>query len=656
MDPRRDHTALARHLAEDPAFVGIGYATAGKLQAALGDDLPRALADGDVDALEPVLGIERGLDLVAAWRDQQAEGDVVVWLAEHGFDGRLARKVVVLWGAEAPARLRANPWLMMAVADFEKVDAAAHRLGLPLDADDRGIAAVEAVLYRRLDEHHTWTAEAEVVRLVGRLLRCSASRAAEAVSKAVSLGVAVRTGDGLQPAGAAMMETYVAGAIARMIEGQASEDLIAREVTSQELDGWLDEAAGTIGVELGGEQRDAVHLALRHRFGLVVGGAGVGKTTVLKAIVAASERFGRAVHMMALAGRAALRMTEATGRRASTIASFLKAVEARQVAVGPEALVVVDESSMLDLPTLYRILRVMPASGRLLLVGDHAQLPPIGFGLTLHALVGIPAIPKSELRTIRRQTAASGIPVVAAAVREGRLPQLDPFSRGAGGLSIVECRPEAVADRLVDVVADLGGPANVRILSALKAGASGTFAMNAHFHRIVLSGCPPGDRGRFVAGEPVVFLRNDYRRDLRNGSLGIVASFEADGTVVAVFDGNEQRLSGHDLVDLDHAYAITVHKAQGSAFGTVALPIVASRLLDRSLVYTAITRAIDRVVLVGSRDVLRSAVERAPSSLRRETGLLEAFVGLLQNRSEAVRGGESGRRNPGTGRAHRHRG
>lgn len=625
----RERTAVVRHLAEDPAFAGIGYATAGRLQVALGDDLPRVLGDGDVARLARVIGFERAEVLVEAWRSRQAEGDVVVWLTENGFEGRLARKVVALWGADAAVRLREDPWPMMAVATFSAVDAAARRLGLPLDAQARVVAAVEDVLYRRLDEHHTWTRRSEVERRVASLLRFPIRQAAEAVSCAITSGAAVVSGSGLQPAGAAMMEAFAVEAVAALLAGQVSEDLIARDVRSEEVDAWLDRAAAASDFELGKEQRAAVHLALTSRFGLIVGGAGVGKTTVLKAVVAATEHFGRAVHLMALAGRAAVRMTEATGRKASTIAAFLKAVDAHQLAVGPEALVVVDECSMLDLPTLYRILRAMPVSGRLLLVGDPGQLPPIGFGLTLHSLVKVAAVPKIELRTIRRQTAASGIPVVAAAVRDGRLPDFGAFDNQVGGVSLIECRPEEVAERVVDVVADLGGVAAARILSPLKAGPSGTIAMNAHFHRIMMSGRPAAGPSRFVAGEPVVFLRNDYLRDLRNGSLGTVRAVEADGSVVAVFDGSEQRLSGRDLEDLDHAYAITIHKAQGSGFGTVVVPIVGSKLLDRSLIYTAITRAIERVVLVGSPDVLRSAVEKSPFSMHREVGLTGALNARL---------------------------
>lgn len=630
----RSLAAIVRHLAEEPAFVGIGFATAGRLAAALGDDLARSLADGDLEALEPILGAERAETLVAAWRARQAEGDVVVWLAENGFEGRLARTVVSLWGAEAVSRLRADPWLMMALAEFAAVDAAARRLGLPLDADERSVAAVEAVLYRRLDENHTWTEKGEVERRAGQLLRCRPAEAARAVLNAVTAGAAVELGTGIQPAGAAMMEAFVAETIIGLLAKRGSEDLIAREVGEQELDDWLDDASGTIGVDLGSEQRAAVRLALLGRFGLLVGGAGVGKTTVLKAIVAASEHFGRAVHQMALAGRAAVRITEATGRKAWTIAAFLKNVEAKQIILGPEALLVVDESSMLDLPTLYRILRAMPASSRILLVGDPAQLPPIGFGLTLHSLAEIPAMPQTELRTIRRQSTASGIPRTAAAIREGLLPSLPSFDRNASGVSLMECKAEEVADRLVDVVADLGGVGSARILSPLKAGPNGTAAMNACFHRIVSTGrfTRPS---RFVVGEPVVFLRNDYRRDLRNGSLGEVIEVDSDDGVTATFDGFVHRLTSRDLDDLDHAYAITVHKAQGSAFDTVVIPIVLSRLLDRSLIYTAITRGIDRVVLVGSRDVLRLSVEKPPVSLRREVGLVRCLQSKISRMKSA---------------------
>ena len=629
--PLRD--TLVRYLAEDPAFAGIGYATAHRLWDALGDDLSAVLGNGEIRRLEPVLGVERAEALVETWRLRQAEGDIVVWLAENGFDGRLARKVLAIWGTDAPARLRGDPWLMLAVADFATVDAASWRLGFPGDAEARRVAAVEAVLYRRLDESHTWTGRAEVERRVADLLGCALRQASEAVSGAVGLGAVVETEGGLQPAGAAMMEATAASTIASMLEASGSGDLIAREVHPEEVDRWLDRSVGTSGIDLGEEQRAAVRLALTSRFALIVGGAGVGKTTVLKAVVAASEHFGRAVHLMALAGRAAVRMTEATGRKASTIAAFLKAVDTRQVVVGPEALLVVDESSMLDLPTFYRILRTMPASGRLLLVGDPAQLPPIGFGLTLHTLVQIPAVPRVELRTIRRQTEASGIPVVAQAIRAGSCPKLPRFDPLVAGVSLVECSLEKTAERVVDVVAELGGVRRARILSPLKGGPCGTGAMNAYFHRMVLSGRPPWERGRFVPGEPVVFLRNDYRRGLRNGSLGEITAVDDGRLATAIFDGIEHRFADRELDELDHAFAITVHKAQGSGFDAVVMPVVASRLLDRSLVYTAVTRAVGKVVLVGSWAALRQVIDRPPTSASRETGMFPAAERALRDRS-----------------------
>jgi hypothetical protein len=182
---------LVRHLAEDPAFAGIGYATAGRLWEAFGADLSAILGNGEIGRLEPLLGVERAEALIEAWRNRQAEGDIVVWLAENGFDGRLARKVLAIWGADAPARLRNDPWMMLAVSDFATVDAATRRLGLPVDAEARRFAAVEAVLYRRLDESHTWTGQPEVEHRVADLLCCSSRQASEAVSKAIIFGAVV---------------------------------------------------------------------------------------------------------------------------------------------------------------------------------------------------------------------------------------------------------------------------------------------------------------------------------------------------------------------------------------------------------------------------------------------------------------------------------
>jgi exodeoxyribonuclease V alpha subunit len=612
---------IVRHLAEEPAFEGIGYATAAKLWKAFGNKLYALLGNGDVARLTEVLGVDRAERLVLAWTEKLAEGDVVVWLDEHGFDARLAKKVIRLWGAEAAAQLRKSPYVMMALADWAVVDAAGRRIGVDPNDPKRLIAAVEAVLYARLDQHHTWIAHSDLVNAVSRLLKCPTAKSEEALAIAVTHRAAIPIAGGFQAAGAHMMERYVADRIRQMLAEPAMGDLIAREVADAELNTWLDRADQDFGVTLDQEQREAVRIAVQERIGIVRGGAGVGKTTVLKAVARACAAFGRTTHMMALAGRAAVRISEATGWPASTIAAFLKGVEARSIALGPESLVVVDEASMVDLPTTYRILRCLPEGCRLLLVGDPGQLPPIQFGLVLHALVERKEIPLVELTRVYRHTEATGIPAVAGAVRSGRLPRLpDKVDTTSCGVALIPSG-EPTADQIVDVVADLGGLAeDLRIVCAVKAGPGGTEALNTRFHDIFAVGKRRHPTRRLAEGEPVMFLRNDYRLDLRNGSLGRILTIEGERVTVN-FDGTDVELSGRSLEDLTLAYAITVHKAQGSSFRKVVILIQKTRLLDRSLIYTAITRATDLAVMVGDRGVLQQVLGRDSHVEKRETAL-----------------------------------
>ncbi|KQQ45675.1 hypothetical protein ASF58_19055 [Methylobacterium sp. Leaf125] len=587
---------------------------------AFGKNLPRLLAQGDPTPFIPVVGDRAASTLVAAWLEDLARNDIVVWLVENRLDVRLAGRIVRLWGAEGATRIREHPYALMALAPWPLVDATARRLGVPEDAPARLVAAVEAVLYARLQDQHTWISQDDLLGALEGILGFPPEAAERALALASAAGAAVALSDGWQPAGAMMMERYVMARILSMASGPPIGDLVARDVGDEELEGWLDRTRLAAGVELNDEQRAAVQLAVQGRVGLVLGGAGVGKTTVLKMVCEACESFGRVVHLMALAGRAAVRMREATGRPSSTIAAFLKACEAGKVALGPESLVVIDESSMVDLPTLYRLLRHLPEECRLLLVGDEAQLGPIGFGLTLHAFATMEEVPKVRLTRIYRQAESSGIPVVAAAVREGHLPRL-PSEIGRGhGVVLVATSREPTCDDVVCAVAALGGfRDDLRILSPVKAGSAGTVSLNEEFHRQLSRGQPRLRDHAFALGEPVIFGRNDYKRDLRNGSLGEVVGVD-DGILTVDFDGERHTFTGAALDDVALAYAITVHKAQGSQFRTAVVPVCSSRILDRSLVYTALTRAAERVVLIGRKTILSQAVLQSAAADRRETG------------------------------------
>lgn len=616
--------ALVRHLAQDPAFVGIGPASAARLWERFGDELPRVLADGDAGVFSDVVGEERAAALVVAWRERQAHGDIVVWLGEAQFDIRLAGRILALWGVGAARRLRERPYDLMALAPWKTVDAAARRLGVAVDDPARLVAAVEGVLYDRFGDHHTWVGPEDLIDEVAARIDGDVEAAVRAVRLAVAESAAIEAFGGYQPAGAFMMEGYVAGRLRAMASAGPTGDLVARPSTDVEIDAWLRREGVSDQLVLDPEQRQAVRMGVQAPLGLLVGGGGVGKTTVLKAVCDAAVTYGQAVHLIALAGRAAVRMSEATGYPASTIAAFLGRLESGEITLGPQVLVVIDEASMVDLPTFYRLLRKMPLGCRLLLVGDDAQLPPIGFGLVFHELVAVADIPKVTLVRVHRQAAATGIPQVAAAIRAGTLPVMArTVAESDVGVAFLDGseRGQATLDDVVNVVATCGGWSDdLRILCPTKGGPVGAEAINDCFHRYQTHGRNRMGGTGFAVGEPVMFLRNDYRLGLRNGSLGIVTGFSGD-VLEAEFDGVHHALAGRDLDDTALAYAVTVHKAQGSAFRRVVVPVAQTRLLDRSLIYTAVTRGRERVILVGDRKAFGDAVKSEASAHRRLTGL-----------------------------------
>ena len=621
-----DHSGdlIVRFLATDPAFEGIGVARASKLREVFGDDLARVLGGGDVELLAGVLGRERAETLAVAWQEHLAKADVVVWLSEQGFDPYLGAKAIRFWGAGALGTLRSNPYVMLAIASWDRVDTAARVLGFSRGHPCRSVAGVEAAAYRRLDRSHTWTAAGDLEAAAARTLGVGIKDARAAVALAIDEGALVQVGDGYQPVGAHVMEKFVADRVAGMLRpGAGHEDLLVgrRAVTKSLAVG--ETGASHAGIDLTAEQEGAVGMALTSPISLLLGGAGVGKTSTLAAIHRASERCGVSVLQMALSGRAAMRMREATGRGATTIAGFLRACERGRVRPGPDCLVVVDEASMLDLPLFYSILRRIGLGSRVLLVGDPYQLPPIKFGLTFHLLAGTAGIPKVELTRVHRQAAETGIPPVAHAIRNGRAPDVPAYRAGLRrGVSFLECGEQEAVHAITDVLSDLGDAGGeTRVLTPVRKGAAGLEAINEHLHRIMSAGQEYLAERSLAVGDPVMFTRNDYSRDLQNGSLGRMMGFPVPEVGEVNFDGRRVSLAGADLVNLALAYCLTVHKAQGSQFRRIVMPVFAARILDRTLVYTAVTRATEQVVLVGDRAAFTAAVEAIPASRQRETGL-----------------------------------
>ena len=509
---------LISYLAGNPDFAGIGPAKAKALYDAFGDHLPATLSSGDLNALETVLTRAMAIQLVDVWAEKQAEAEVVLFLDEHGFDVRLANKLRRVWGSQTMAMLKLNPYYMLAFAGWGVTDSAAAKLGLAKDDERRLVGAVESALYARLQDAHTLTPAAKLRELTFSCLGLDA--ADHAIELAVAECAVVGTPEsGYQPIGAAALEARIAERLRSMMAGERPTQfgLFKADFGPEWLDGAIAENEATQGFSLNVGQRDAVLTAVTKQLSVLTGGAGVGKTTVLKVVIDIAHQLHLTVLQMALAGRAAKRMAEATGVPAMTIAKFLHQAKDGKLEVPAHSLVIVDEASMLDLPTTFRILRYLPDGVRLLLVGDPAQLPPIGFGLVFHRLVESASVPKVELTEVHRQAAATGIPGIAADIRAHVVPRLAPYAGQRVGVSFIACPSHCVLDALRGLAEDWAGD-DWQILGAVKDGASGIRAINADFHDRCagarLEGSP------FSVGEPVIHLVNDYERGLMNGTLG----------------------------------------------------------------------------------------------------------------------------------------
>lgn len=618
----RKVSLLERYLARSDAFEGIGTVKARKLVERFGDGLHRALS-GRHPGIAEVLGEDRAATLFQAYQLKLAEADIAVWLDENGVDPQLGSKIIRFWGGAGAVRLRQNPYLLIAFIGWASVERLAQELGIRIDDPRRLVAAVEAVLYKRLDQSHTWCSPNDLQRELKPLLR-DQSLVDRAPDLAVSDLGAVDFDGGYQPAGAAAMEQFIAGTIASTQAAGRQYDLVARELSAVEIDRALDDVDRAHPWPLTPMQRSAVRMALTARIGMLGGYAGSGKTSVLAAVCQVGERFGRVMHLMALSGRAARRISEATHRPASTIAAFLRRIEEKEVSLGPECIVVIDEASMIDLPTLYRLIRRI-GSARLLMVGDPAQLPPIGFGSTFHALIGHPAVESVVLDRVHRQTVASGIPTVSELIRQGELPVLRTFDGFGTGVSFLDCPIEQACDQILRVGQGLaaGGAARgeIQIISPIRAGEAGIQAINRFFHeRRAERGTSFPGRPEIAAGDPVIWTKNDYDRELQNGSMGRFQGI-VEGRPIVELNGRVMALRSSDGPNLDLAYAISVHKSQGSQWSRVIVPLYSSQVLDRTLVYTAVTRASKQVILVGDRIALERAIKASAAVDRRETRL-----------------------------------
>ncbi len=632
-------------LATNPDFKGMGRVKARRLWESLGQELYGVLDSGDVAKLQAHVSQEMAEQLVQGWK-KLGVSQVLQWLQTRGVEVQIGRKVVEYFGDSAPAEIAKDPYRLLSfAASWDEVDALARdAFDVARDDERRLQASVEEACYRLFSQGHTRAEPGKVKSIIEPLL--SAGQPAQSrddlAQRAMEIGRTngsyVWRAYGLQPLGALVLETEVAQAVATRI--QINEPLLDED----EVDELLLKFEREEGLEFNGGQWSAVQLTAKHAVAVIVGGAGVGKTTVLKALHLVYERAGIQVTQLALTGRAAKRISEATGKPAFTIAGFLnRPVDADG---GCGGVVILDEASMVDLTIMARLLQRVPADSRLVFVGDTGQLMPIGPGLVLHALVQVAAVPRVELEAPHRF--GTEISIAAKTVRGGIWPCLD--SDTASPIAFVPAETGRQSERgISETVLHLfrDDPQNTQILCATKNGLAGTEHLNslcqavmtAEARALTTSSEEYGSvvHTGFHLGDRIVCTRNLWGRGLQNGSIGELVTIEdkprdasecdvglSIGPVIAWIewdDGQKRPVDEALLDDLALAYAITVHKAQGSQWQRVVIPIPDTRSIDRTMVYTAMTRAQKQVVFVGDEAAAIRAVEKTPRVALRDVAL-----------------------------------
>ena len=648
---------------------GIGPHFAAQLVGAFGAEVFEVIENEPERLLElPGIGPKRQGQVVAAWAEQKAVREIMVFLQSHGVGSARAVRIYRLYGDKAVERVRENPYrlaLDVRGIGFRTADAIAQSIGFDSDSIPRARAGIRHVLQELASEGHCAGEREALVETAAGLLEVDAGVVEGALARELADGELIeekladegRGGESwifLPPLHRS--ERGAANHLGRLLAGRG---LPWGCIDPERALPWVEQR---VGLELSHSQREAVARAIRERVTVITGGPGVGKTTIVNAVLKIVRAKGVRARLCAPTGRAAKRLAESTGLEASTIHRML---EFDPTTGGfkhgfdhplDTDFVVVDEVSMVDVVLANQLFRSIPDHAALLLVGDVDQLPSVGPGSVLAEVIGSECIPTVRLTEIFRQAESSRIVVNAHRINRGESPEHPrppgrPESPGtepkgevaASDFYLISVRDaEEARERLLQVVTEriprrfgFDPMADLQILTPGRRGGLGAAALNAELQ----SRLNPDSRARvnrfgttYARGDKVLQTVNDYQKEVFNGDIGrITAVDQEEQTVTVDFEGRAVPYEFNELDELSLAYAITVHKSQGSEFPAVVIPLSTQHymLLERNLLYTGVTRGKRLVVLVAEPRALAIAVRRY-QSVERRSRLADRLRGAIR--------------------------
>ncbi|MDB6138317.1 MAG: recombinase RecD [Verrucomicrobiaceae bacterium] len=624
---------------------GIGPAYAKRLLERFGPKVFDVI-ENESARLESIEGIgkKRRLEIRASWMKQKTVHAIMLFLHQHGIGTARAQRIFQTYGEEALELLRKNPYRLAADIrgiGFKTADDIAIKMGVEALAPERLRAGLLHTLEAAADNGHCCMPLPEVMERASKLLQAPADILApelEALILAEQM-LAHRSMIYLPYLRAAEVS------IARSLRMLVASPPHYPGMNAAKVIAWAEERTGKILAE---SQRLCVAEALTNRVLIITGGPGVGKTTILNTVLTIVRAQEISVVLAAPTGRAAKRMTESTGLEAKTLHRLLEFQGEGQWGrhrgnplTGD--LFVIDECSMIDAPLMAQFLGALPPGAHLLLVGDADQLPSVGPGMVLGDLIASGGVPCVRLTEIFRQAADSRIILSAHDINAGHVPDLKPRKDG-DFFFLEQADPEDIRRTIVDLVRTrlparygFNSATDIQVLTPMNRNSLGTRALNEALQAALN---PPSETKYEVersgityrVGDKVIQTHNNYDKEVFNGDIGLITAIDTEPVKLRVrFEAN--KLVDYDPGELDElqlAYALTIHKSQGSEFACVVIPLSMQHfvLLERSLIYTAVTRARKLVILVGDPKALNLAVKKQETR-KRHTGLKEEVQGLL---------------------------
>jgi exodeoxyribonuclease V alpha subunit len=615
---------LIRFIASESAFKGIGESKARALWELLGKTFHETLINDRPESRTLLKDVLSEYSITSLFEGYAKYKNLVHcnWMSEYKIPGSVQQRLLKYHNEQSITAIKANPYVLIGFGmRFSEVDELFQKQLKGSAHDDRRLsAALEITLRKEVSKGHTYTSQANLRPLLLKLLLEK-----ELVAKAFQAGhdkaqymLNQSTGT-YHPTAQLLMENVVV----KRLKALASQ----KNLYDEHANLAYGTAANELPYELTQKQIEAVTTCLDNSISCITGGAGTGKTTVLRTALRAYNTMGFQIHAVALSGRAAMRLHESIGFHTSTIAKLLRdePIDADQ----HKHLLVIDEASMIDLPTMYRLVNHIHPSVRIIFTGDPDQLPPIGCGKVLADIVISKVIANTMLDIVKRQESATGIPEFSKLINQGIVPN----RLSTGTIHFHETNKLQIEQVCCELYQQ--SPQNSRVMAPTK---KLVFEINKKLQESI------NKNGRMLQfningelfyqylrlNDAILFTQNIYDKGIQNGSLGVLTSVELFGNTygeVTLDTGNKIKVTQDVLDCMELGYAITLHKAQGSQFPRIIVALQKGRIVDRAWLYTAITRAESEIHIVGTEEDFRTITEAPSHSHRRNSYLAELLKG-----------------------------